>query len=78
MCEALSYRWHYRVVIIISSIINLLPYFDESDSYENFEPNLNITSQVRGLNLGPSMNVSNGVFCPNVLLNRHFRGADNS
>ena len=29
---------------------------------ENFEPNLNITSQTRGLNLGPSVNALNGVF----------------
>lgn len=33
---------------------------------ENFELNLNITSQARGLNLGPSMNVSNGVFFLNT------------
>ena len=33
---------------------------------ENFEPNLNITSQARSLNLGPSMNVSNGVFFLNT------------
>ena len=33
---------------------------------ENFELNLNITSQARGLNLGPNMNVSNGVFFLNT------------
>lgn len=45
-----------------------------------FKPNISITSRTRDLNLGPSMNVSNGVFCTNVgyvLSRRHFRGTDN-